>query len=353
MCSRKLNRKNVSRALAVALVIYTLMPGLASAQKATATLDTAAIRIGEQVRLQLGFTAPRTVSVQWPFLPDTLSQSVEVVKRGSIDTTAIKGSDLMQYRQYVTITSFDTGFHSIPAINFNYRKAGDTARYSSYTDSLMMQVGTVAVDTTLAIKDIKAPMKQSITFRELLPYVFGMAGLIAIIALVIYYFWRRSQNKPLLPKIVKPALPPWQTAINELDELSGRKHWQEGRIKQYYSELSEILRRYLEYQHLIPAVEMVTDDILESCRSNAAVAKSSEQLGRILRLADLVKFAKEIPLPPQNEESLKYAYNFVEQTKPAVQQELKAEKQDVTPVESTADEAVKPETVNVTPTTNE
>ena len=352
MGRRELNRKLVSKAMAAVLVICTLISGMAVAQKASVTLDTAAIRIGEQVRLQLGFTAPKSVSVQWPFLPDTLGQAIEVVKRGNIDTTTIKGSDLMQYRQYVTITSFDTGFHSIPAINFDYRKAGDTARYSSYTDSLMMQVGTVAVDTTLAIKDIKAPMKQSITFRELLPYVFGMAGLIAIITLVIYYFWRRSQNKPLLPKIVKPALPPWQTAINELDELSGRKHWQEGRIKQYYSELSEILRRYLEYQHLIPAVEMVTDDILESCRSNAAVAKSSEQLGRILRLADLVKFAKEIPLPPQNEESLKDAYRFVEQTKPVIQ-EVNAKKQEVTPIGNPADVTAKPETVNETPTTNE
>jgi len=335
------------------LVVLIIVPGTADAQKATATLDTAAIRIGEQIRLQLGFTAPSNVSVQWPVLPDTLSPAIEVVKRGNIDTTSIKGSDLLQYRQYVTITSFDTGFHSIPAINFAYRKAGDSTRYSSYTDSLMMQVGTVAVDTTLAIKDIKAPMKQAITFRELLPYIFGLALLIAIIALVIYYFWRRSQNMPLLPKIVKPALPPWQTAINELDELSGRKHWQEGRVKLYYSELSEILRRYLEYQHLIPAVEMVTDDILESCRGNAAVAKSSEQLGRILRLADLVKFAKEIPLPPQNEESLKEAYKFVEQTMPAVQQEVKVEQQDITPVETTADETSKPETVNETPTTNE
>jgi hypothetical protein len=353
MCSRNLKRIAVSKALVAVLVVFAFVPGIAFAQKASATLDTASIRIGEQVRLQLGFTAPKTVSVQWPVLADTLSSSVEVVKRGSIDTSSVKGSDLMQYRQYVTLTSFDTGFHSIPSIIFTFRKTNDTTRLSSYSDSLMMQVVTVAVDTTLAIKDIKAPMKQAITFRELLPYVFGMALLIAFIALVIYYFWRRSQNKPLLPKIVKPALPPWQTAINELDELSDKKLWQEGRIKQFHSELSEILRRYLEYQHLIPAVEMVTDEILELCRGNAAVAKSTEQLGQILRLADLVKFAKEIPLPPQNEESLKEAYKFVDQTKPVVPQNVKAEKQETQNAESQQPDTSEPANENETSITNE
>ena len=81
--------------MAAVLVIYTLIPGMAVAQKATLTLDTAAIRIGEQVRLQLGFTAPKTVSVQWPFLPDTLSQAIEVVKRGGIDTTFTRESDTL------------------------------------------------------------------------------------------------------------------------------------------------------------------------------------------------------------------------------------------------------------------
>jgi hypothetical protein len=307
------------------------------AQKATATLDTALIRIGDQVRLQLGFTAPKTVTVEWPVLADTLSPSIEVVKRGNIDTTVIKGSDLLQYRQFVTITSFDTGFHSIPSIGFTFRKGSDTLKLSSYTDSLMMQVNTVAVDTTLAIKDIKAPIKQAITFSEMLPYILGTALFITLVALVIYYLLRRKQNKPLIPKIVKPALPAWQTALNELEELSGKKLWQDGRVKLYHSELSDILRRYLEYQHLIPAVEMVTDDIVESCRGNPAVQQSSDNLSEILRLADLVKFAKEIPLPPQNEQCLKDAINFVEQTKPVAPEPKETPKPEITETPSTTE----------------
>lgn len=321
------------KALSAILVVCVILPGIVKAQKATATLDTSAIRIGEQVRLQLGFTAPRSFKVQWPALPDTLSKAVEVVKRGNIDTSSVKGSDLIIYRQYLTVTSFDTGYHTIPSIGFIYRKDHDTANYTSYTDSLLMQVNTVSVDTTLAIKDIKAPMKQAVTLSEMLPYIIGSAVFIALLALVIYYFWRRSQNKPLIPRIVKPSLPPWQTALNELDELSARKHWQEGRVKLFHSELSDILRRYLEYQHLIPAVEMVTDDILESCRSNAAVAGSTEQLGQILHLADLVKFAKEIPLPPQNEQSLRDSYTFIERTKPVAQPEAKVADRQETPAE--------------------
>ncbi|HNX44690.1 MAG TPA: hypothetical protein PLJ84_11080 [Bacteroidales bacterium] len=309
--------------LIVLTVMLTACP-VVKAQKAAAKLDTAAIRIGEQVRLQLGFTAPKSVKVQWPVIPDTLSPSVEVVKRGPVDTSAVKGRDLLQYSQYITITSFDTGFHSIPPLNFIYRKGSDTAGYNSYTDSLMMQVSTVAVDTTLAIRDIKAPMKQRLTFGELLPYILGALAVLALAAVVIYYLWRRKQNKPFIPKIVKPALPAWQTALNELKELSEKKHWQEGRIKLFHSELSDILRRYLEYQHLIPAVEMTTDDILELCSNSPAVSQSTEQLARVLRLADLVKFAKEIPLPPENEQSLKDAILFVDRTKPVVQQETKA-----------------------------
>lgn len=316
---------------AALLLVMILWSPVCNAQKATATLDTTVIRIGEQVRLHLGFTAPRGVSVQWPMLADTLNTSIEVVKRGNIDTTAIKGSDLLQYRQYVTITSFDSGYHTIPSITFFYRGKTDSVRQYSYTDSLMMKVNTVAVDTTLAIRDIKAPMKQSITFKELLPFILIAISVIALAALFIYYLWRRKQNKPLLPKIVKPSLPAWQIALKELENLSEQKLWQNGRIKPYYSELSDILRRYLENQHMIPAVEMVTDEILDSCRENAAVQNSTEQLGRLLRLADLVKFAKEIPTAPQNEQSLKDAVSFVELTKPVLQP---APKETTEPIEN-------------------
>ena len=123
-------------------------------------------------------------------------------------------------------------------------------------------------------------------------------------------------NKPLFPVITRVPGPPWQTALESLDLLEEKKLWQNGKIKEYYSELTDIIRHYLHEQHGIEAMEMITAEILSAYDSAGLQDDARSKLTKILMQADFVKFAKAIPLRNENELSLTYSRQFIETTKP-------------------------------------
>lgn len=286
------------------------------AQKAVAILDTSSIRLGEQIQLKIDVTLPRAAKVTWPVFSDSSFAPVEIVGRSKVDTLETSRSNYLQYKQLLSITSFDTGYHTIPPIAVEYLLPGDNTPLTAVTDSLILHVRTVEVDTTRAIKDIKAPMAAPITLAELWPLFAGIAVVGLIAGFIWYYLWRRKMKKPLFPVIRKVQLPPWQTAMESLTAIESKKLWQAGRIKDYYTEITDVLRIYLENQFRIPAMEMISSEILDSLERNDFRKPSREKIGQILQLADLVKFAKENPLPAEHEMSLKNAREFVVETKP-------------------------------------
>ena len=286
------------------------------AQKAVLSLDTSSIKIGERVLLRLNATLPKTASIYWPGIGDTLTSKVEVASKSKIDTNATSRNEFTNYSQTILITSFDTGFHYIPPFKIHYSYAGDSARHELLSEGVYIKVQTVEVDTTKAIRDIRGPIQAPISFAEIVPYLAGMAVLALFIGLVWYYLWRKRMNKPLFPVITRVPGPPWQTALESLDLLEEKKLWQNGKIKEYYSELTDIIRHYLHEQHGIEAMEMITAEILSAYDSAGLQDDARSKLTKILMQADFVKFAKAIPLRNENELSLTYSRQFIENTKP-------------------------------------
>jgi hypothetical protein len=286
------------------------------AQKAVLNLDTSSIRIGERVQLRLHATLPKSASIYWPLISDTLTSKIEVAKKSKVDTNATSRKDFINYSQNILITSFDTGFHYIPPFTIHYSYAGDTARHELLSEGVYLKVRTVEVDTTQAIRDIRGTMQAPLTFAELAPYLGGIAILGIIIGMIWYYFWRKRMNKPLFPVLTRPQGPPWQIALQNLDVLGEKKLWQNGKIKEYYSELTDILRQYLQNQYGIDAMEMITTEILAAYDMAGLQADARLKLSGILQLADFVKFAKATPLKDENESSMTYARQFIEDTKP-------------------------------------
>jgi len=139
-----------------------------------------------------------------------------------------------------------------------------------------------------------------------------------IVALVWYYFWRKRLNKPLFPVITKVQGPPWEFALQSLTLLDEKKLWQNGKIKEYYTELTDIVRHYLHQQHGIEAMEMITSEILEGYDAAGIQPDSRPMLMNILVQADYAKFAKAIPQRNENEQSMIMARQFIEETKPVV-----------------------------------
>jgi hypothetical protein len=115
----------------------------------------------------------------------------------------------------------------------------------------------------------------------------------------------------------KPLEPAHVIAFRELDKLKGEKIWTKGEVKQYYTRLTEITRHYIERQYEIPAMESTTEEILHAFKkANPEDMLLDEILRELLELADLVKFAREDPLPVDNQTNLNNAYIFVQKTYP-------------------------------------
>lgn len=324
---RMIMKSNLSKNLLPGLILFiSVFIGInAFAQKAVLSLDTSSIRIGERVQIRLNAVLPKSSKVYWPVIPDTISSAIEVASRSKIDTNTTSRQEFVNLSQRIQITSFDTGFHYIPPFKIYYSYTGDTTRHELVSDGAYLKVKMVEVDTTHAIRDIRGNLSAPLTFSELTPY-FGAAALIGlIVGFIWYYLWRKRMNKPLFPVIAQIQVAPWQLALENLDLLHSKKLWQQGKIKEYYTELTDILRQYLHQQHAIDAMEMITSEILDAFERTALNTEAKPLLSRLLVQADFAKFAKATPANNENEQSIIIARQFIEATKPAiVQQEEKS-----------------------------
>lgn len=283
--------------------------------KATARLDSTNILIGDQIKLFLEIDYPENVAVEFPNVPDTLSEFIEVLAKSKIDTIDLENSALLKQIRSYTITSFDSGSYRIAPQWFKINVNGIAD--SVPTNGVTLNVFTMQIDTTRGLTDIKMPYAAPLTLKEVTPYILGIILLGAIIFLVLYSVKRKKKNKPFFSLPVKPKEPPHIIALRELDRIKNEKIWQKEKTKQYYSEVTDVLRNYIEERFEIRAMEQTTDEILDSFRyrKDLLSEKSFTNLSQILSLADLVKFAKYKPLPDDDNLTLVNSYFFVNDTK--------------------------------------
>ncbi|HOI33290.1 MAG TPA: hypothetical protein PLC47_11015, partial [Bacteroidales bacterium] len=217
-------------------------------------------------------------------------------------------------RQELTLTIFDTGYREIPPINLSFKPRGDSANFTASTPPHQIYVIPVQIDTTASFKPILGPRKEPVTFAEILPWIIGGLGLAAIVALIIWFFVYRQRKEKALPIFQKPAIPPYVKALDELDTLRHKKLWQNGKVKAYYSELTDIVRVYIENQFNVPAVEMTTPEILKGIKPLQINGDASRKLEHTLQLADLVKFAKMQPSALEHDLCLEGIVTFVKES---------------------------------------
>ncbi len=276
-------------------------------------IDSSSIMIGQQVNMELGINLPEQYKVSWPLILDTLSANIEVLKQGKIDT--IKQNGALRLIQQLTITSFDSGYFAIPSQEFKFANAQDTAVKTTSTGDLYLQVYVPEVDTSQAIKPIVGPIAEPYTFSEVLPWILFGLLVVVLIVLLVMYLKRRRQKQPLFERRQKPELPPHVLAINKLEELRLAKVWQSGKLKQYHSELTDIIREYLDNRYHFDAPEMTSDEILEILRKEQVNKEILSKISGVFFLSDMVKFAKAQPTALENDLSLSHCVDFVNETK--------------------------------------
>jgi hypothetical protein len=280
--------------------------------KAFAKLDTNAMLIGDQVKLDITFSYPLNTLISWPKIGDTILQTIQVINRSKIDSSFSADKKTVTLHQNFLITSFDSGFYAIPPIRFFYRELPDTTIRFVQTETLLLSVHTLTVDTTKVIKPIKGPLSIPLTFREILPWlILAVLGILIILAF-LFYLKKRKKAEPVFQIRSKIQLLPHELALSELEKLRVKKLWQAGRIKEYHSELTDILRKYLESGFNIMAIEMTSQEIIDSLRTQNNMHNDSiRKINHILAMADLVKFAKMQPLPVENDMNMENAVAFV------------------------------------------
>lgn len=280
-----------------------------------ASIDSTHILIGDQLKLLLEVEKPKDLNVQFPQVPDTFSSKVEVVNRSKIDTFKLDDKTRQRLTQTLFITSFDSGKHQIPP--FYFRMKNGQVLDSTATRELMFQVHTMKIDTTKGPVDIKTVYGAPVTLKEVMPYILGVILIAALVFFIFYYIRWKKKNKPLFAKPEKPAEPAHIIALRELDRIKSQKLWQQEKIKQYYSEVSDTIRTYIQNRFDVPAMEQTSGETIGAFRAQKELIddNSINQLQHILSLADLVKFAKYTPLPDDNNLTLMNAYFFVNQTK--------------------------------------
>jgi len=303
------------RLLFLLLFLTGSRSGMAQDASVKARTDATQITVGDQVKLFIEATHNAKQSrLTWASIPDTFN-SLEVVEKGKIDTS-IQG-DLVTYKQRLLITGFDSGSFKIPAFRFVVIPANGTP-YTAQTDSFQLLVQTVPVDTTKPFKGIKDIIPVKSTWMDYIWLIAGGVLLLILVAIVVWYF--RKNRKTAIP-VAAPKAP--QETLQErtlrlLGELDQQQLWQNNRIKEYYVQLTDILRTYIEERFHTPALELTTDELLQKAKGHPEMRVQYDQLATILYTADLAKFAKAQPLPQEHSNAMELSRQFVIQTKPVI-----------------------------------
>ena len=279
----------------------------------SATLDSTTLFIGDQTDLHLRAIGEVGEQVTMPVLDKELIPGVEIVDRTIVDTLSLKDGRV-QYDQYLTLTSFEDSLFYIAPLPF---VSGDDTVWS---DGLTLNVvQPFEMDTTdMAITDIKGVYKAPIWWWGIFRWVL-LAVLLAGVGVAGYYLITYLQRRKLEEAgnevVTEPLRPAEEVALEKLDAIKEKKIWQQGQVKEYYTQLTDVVREYIARRFEVSSVEQTSDETLRDIRPLLSERKDLyDQLRKMLTLADLVKFAKWSTTPDENELSLRNAYTFVKET---------------------------------------
>ena len=239
--------------------------------------------------------------------------SVELSTNYTIDTTRI-GSGRLQLNFSIPTQAFDSGTYTLP--KFVYYAGKDSAVSNAVTFNVY-PVNVTAEDPIAPLADVVEPDGKR--FYDWVPdwiIDFWWIFIVIVLALCASYWALRNYNKKGIPFIAPKVLPkPWEIAMDSLKRLKTRKLWEQGMEKEYFTDLTDILRTYLFERFGINAMEMTTRQIMDKIYESD-LSDKRDYVKQILSVADFVKFAKVRPLPADSIAAYENALKFVEETIP-------------------------------------
>jgi len=289
--------------------IFILISSLSFSQ--TAILDTNTILIGDQIKLNISVELNLNEEYNWPEFTDSVYKKVEITSQSDLQEDTTENSKIIS--QQIILTCFDSGSYYLPPIVFNENKK---------TEGLILNVHTITIndsssmmditDTKIGTKDDYTPEEITEKRKRFWIIIAWIIGIILLLFLIYYLIKKYKKGESLITKR-KIVIPPHITALNKLQNLNKKKLWQKGELKEYYSELSLILREYTENRFNFQALELPTSDIIRNLTQLDSDLLS--KLEFVLQKADNIKYAKGLSLDEENKESMKKSKEFIQLTK--------------------------------------
>ncbi len=308
------------RIIKVLLFLFILANVPLSAQQVTvkASTDTSKYKVGDYITYKLSFTYNKNIQINYPSVKDTI-KNLEFIKE-EMPVKHESSVKVMETRSYV-FSKYDSSIVKIPSYKISYME-GKNQNFVT-VNPLTLIVATIQVDTTKDIQDVKAPLE--IPFPWLLAaIIFAIVAMLAVTGYYVYKYYQKKKHPVEKEKVIM-KIPPHELALKELKALDERHLWQEGKVKDYHSEITEIIRKYFEARFGFLALEMTTSEVLKSLQNSPGGTEILDLTKKFLSNADLVKFAKFIPIPTVNAEMMSQAVSVVYQTVPTPAVEPKKE----------------------------
>lgn len=312
----------------LALCVSAILGMNAAPVSIRAKLDSASMLMGNVCRMRVEVVQNKGDKGYFPLLQQAQSlgyvsvcgDSVELRVPSAIDTVEL-GSRRIQINFEIPVQSFDSGYYKLPELAY---VIGKDTTYSSQLSLRVNPVKATADDEISPLAGVVEPEGKSWTdmLPDWLVDWWWLYVLLIVLSVVVYFTYRKFRDTADIVIYKKKELPkPWIVALQRLNDLKARKLWENGQEKEYFTELTDILRVYLNERYNINAVEMTSREIMDTLRKNKEISDKRDYVRQILDIADFVKFAKVRPLPDDNTQAFDNAVSFINLTVPKPSQE--------------------------------
>lgn len=277
------------------------------------------IFIGDQIELIFEIHENIGDDILFPEFENVIIEGIEIIEKSKVEY--IESENLL--RQIYVITSFEDSLFLLYPFEFKVDnkiiKTNPSRLQVKYYKADSVLLSKIDSSGLVNIVDIKEPIETPMSFKEFINrfgiYIIAFLLIMIIVFAVRYFYKKRKENKPVF-FIPEPDIPAHVFALDQLNILKKKELHKKEKLKPFYTELSFIIRSYIESRFRIEALELVTNEIIdEFSNTEFANDETFRKLEELLYLSDLVKFAKKQPDNHENEIMIEYAFSFVNQTK--------------------------------------
>lgn len=291
--------------------IVLLSNNFAQSLSISAFTDTTTYKVGDYIVYTIEARHNKDVHIYMPSVKDSIKSLEFIHEIPPVKTES--GQRIIELFKFV-FSKYDSGKVTIPPIQIAYTEYRNQQKKYLSTNPFTILVQTLPVNMQEEIRDVKEPLKLP------LPWLFIILLVLIFMTLVLlgYFIYKKYKKKNVGEVFSKPevVVPAYAIALNELHILEDKKLWQQGFVKDYHSNITEIIRKYFEDRFNFKALELTSSEIIDELKSIEGGYQIIETTNNFLSNADLVKFAKFQPMPKVNEEMMTQAYSIVNDTIP-------------------------------------